>query len=140
MKEVWRLAKDVPELMKYFPDIEEGKLPDRSFMWTIFSTLRGETCKKLIETARNARGYDSAEHRDELIEIAPDLLNDIMQAPLMSKSKLSILEQFKYYSQGENSLPSQTLKTKRVFKEEAKRLHSKSISFKAGLKARSLYI
>ena len=75
--------------MKYFPDIEEGQLPDRSFMWTILSTLRGEACKKLIETARTARGSDSLEHKEELIEIDPSLLNDIMQTPLMSKCKRS---------------------------------------------------
>ena len=127
--------KDVPKLMKYFSDIEEGQLLDRSFMWTILSLFRGEACKKLIDTTRNARGSDLAENRDELIEIAPDLLNDIMQAPLMSKSKMSILEQFKYYNQGENSQPSKTFKYKRVFKEEDKRLHNKSCSFKARLMA-----
>ena len=82
--------KEEPELMKYFPDIEEGHLPDRSFIWTILSTLRGEACKKLIESARNARASDSVEHKGELIEIDPDLLNDIMQTPLMSKCKQNI--------------------------------------------------
>ena len=77
--------KEEPELIKYFPDIEEGHLPDRLFMRTILSTLRDEACKKLIESARNVRVSDSVEHKDELIEIDPDFLNDIMLTPLMSK-------------------------------------------------------
>ena len=58
--------------MKYFSDIEEGHLPDRLFMRTILSTLRGEACKKLIESARNVRASDLVEHKDELIERDPD--------------------------------------------------------------------
>ena len=87
MKHVWELVKAEPELMKYFPDIEDDKLPDRWFMWTILSTLRGDACKKLIETARNARGSDSTDHKDELIEVDPDFLNTLMQTPLMAKCK-----------------------------------------------------
>ena len=30
--------------MKYFPDIEEDQLPDRLFIRTFLSTLRGEAC------------------------------------------------------------------------------------------------
>ena len=64
--------KEESELMKYFPDIEEGQLPNRLFMKTILSTLRGEACKKLIESARNVRASDSVKHKNELIEIDPD--------------------------------------------------------------------
>ena len=77
--------KEEPELMKYFPDIEEDHLPDRSFMRTILSTLRGEASKKHIEFARNVWASDSVEHKDELIEIDPDFLNDIMWTSLISK-------------------------------------------------------
>ena len=46
--------------MKYFSYIEEGHLPDRSFMWIIQSILRGKFCKKLIEATRNTLASDSA--------------------------------------------------------------------------------
>ena len=68
--------KEEPELMKYFSDIEGGHLPGRLFIKTILSTLRGEACKKLIESARNVRALDSVNHKDELIEIDPDFLNE----------------------------------------------------------------
>ena len=58
--------------MKYFLDIEESHLPNRLFMRIILITLRGEACKKLIESARNVRASDSVRHKDELIEIDPD--------------------------------------------------------------------
>ena len=79
------LLKEEPGLMKYFPDIEEGWLPDRLFMRTILSTLRDEACKKLIEFIRNVRASDLVEHKDGLIEIDPDFLNDIMWTSLISK-------------------------------------------------------
>ena len=52
--------------MKYFPDLDANELPDRTFMWTILSTLRHEACEKLIEDARKARDLDSSDHKDEL--------------------------------------------------------------------------
>ena len=73
--------------MKYFPDIDEDKLPDKLFMWTILSTLRGDTYKKFTEAARSVRGSDSEDHKDELIEIDNDFLNNLKQTPLMAKCK-----------------------------------------------------
>ena len=95
VKEVWKFVKEEPELIKYFHDIYKGQLTDRSFMWTILSTLRTEACRTLIETKRNERGEDSEEQKDELIEINPDLLNNTTQTPLISKCKYLWLSNIK---------------------------------------------
>ena len=42
VKKVWSYAKELPELLEYFPDIEEDELLDRSFMWGVVGTLRRE--------------------------------------------------------------------------------------------------
>ena len=52
---VWALVREVPELMIYFPDLEQNELPDRTFMWTILSTFREDAVKSLIEEARKSR-------------------------------------------------------------------------------------
>ena len=52
VKKMWEYIKKVPELLKYFPDIEEGDIPDSSFMLAIFGTLSRETLKDLLEDAR----------------------------------------------------------------------------------------
>ena len=61
--------------MKYFPDLNQNELPDRSFLWTILGTLRTKECKQLLEDARKKRSNKTEESKDELIEIAPDFLN-----------------------------------------------------------------
>ena len=41
--------------MKYFIDIKEAHILDRSFIRTIPSALRGEARKKLIEAAKSVQ-------------------------------------------------------------------------------------
>ena len=72
--------------MKYFPDLNQNELPDRSFLWTILGTLRTNECKQLLEDARKKRSNKTEENKDELIEIAPDFLNKIILAPTISHS------------------------------------------------------
>ena len=103
--------KEEPELMKYFSDIEEDHLPDRLFIRTILSTLRGEGCKKLIEYTRNVRALDSVKHKDELIEIDPDFLNESCEHhSCQNVDKIFLFNSI--FSQGKDSMFSQKVKTK----------------------------
>ena len=52
---VFALVFEVPELMIYFPDLEQNELPDSTFMWKILSTFREDAVKSLIEEARKSR-------------------------------------------------------------------------------------
>ena len=90
MKAVWTLVKDVPELVQYFPDFEDDELPDRSFMWTVLSTLRYSQCKQLINEARTARSKKSETNNDELIEIHPEFLEKLMAASILSTGKQNV--------------------------------------------------
>ena len=81
-------VKEIPELLKYFSDFKENQLPDRSFLWSILGTLRTKECRQLLEDARKARSKNSEENKEELIEIDPDYLNQIVLALTMSHSIL----------------------------------------------------
>ena len=51
---MWALVREVPELMIYFPDLEQNEFLDSTFMWTILSTFREDAVKSLIEEARKS--------------------------------------------------------------------------------------
>ena len=71
--------------MVYFPDFQEGELPDREFMWTILSTLREDAVKEIIRDARKKRAVSAEEDKEELIEIDPEILKMILEAPNLNK-------------------------------------------------------
>ena len=47
-KRVWGFVQELSDLMKYFPNLNQNELPDRSFLWTILGTLRTKECKQLL--------------------------------------------------------------------------------------------
>ena len=97
VKPIWTFIKEIPELLQYFPNLEKDELPDRSFMWTILSTLRYDEWKQLIWDVRNARSKCDEENNGELIEIDPEFLNKLMTTPVLSAGKLSFLEIISIY-------------------------------------------
>ena len=112
--------KEIPELLQYFPNLEKDELPDRSFIWTILSTLRYDEWKQLIWDARNARSKCDEENNGELIEIDPEFLNKLMTTPMLSAGKLSFLEIISIYcKKGKNCIPSKIFKTGEICKKEA---------------------
>ena len=52
---IWNFAKEVPDLLQYFPDLPENKVPDREYLFTIIWTLRGDKLEKLIKKSRDNR-------------------------------------------------------------------------------------
>ena len=65
--------------MMYFPDLDPGKLPERSFIMGILSTLRGEEMKELIKNARENRSLVNKVDNDELVWMSTDVRNDIFE-------------------------------------------------------------
>ena len=90
VKPVWELVRQVPELTIYFPTFKDKELPDRSFLWGVLGTLKRDACEQLLAEARAHRGKSSEENKDELIEIHPEFLKKILEAPTIPKSKICI--------------------------------------------------
>ena len=120
VKPLWAFIKEVPELLQYFPILEKDELPDRSFMWTILSTLRYDEWKQLIKNTRNARSKSDKVNNDELIEIDPEFLNKLIATPILSTGKQRILKIFSiYFRKGKSSIPSEILQADKISKKEA---------------------
>ena len=85
IKKVWSYGKELPELLEYFPDIEEDELPDRLLMWGVVGALQRDAWQTMLEEARMAWSLGNDESKDELKEILPQILEEIMTVPISSK-------------------------------------------------------
>ena len=57
-------------------------------MWTIHSTLREDTVKKLVKDARKNRDIGNEEDKQELITIHPEFLSTLLAAPNTNKGNV----------------------------------------------------
>ena len=80
-KTVWGYTKELPDLVAYFPDMNDNELPDRAFLWGVLGTLRTDAWKKLLEDARKVRSKDSEESKEEWIEIHPEIYRQLLDTP-----------------------------------------------------------
>ena len=90
VKPIWSFVKEVPELLKCFPDLEDDELPDRSFLWGILWTKKSNEWAKLLENARKGRGKQE-DNNEELIEIDPEILAKLLSAPIQNRGKYLII-------------------------------------------------
>ena len=86
-EKICAFVKEVSELLSYFPNLQDGELLDREFMWTILSTLREDTIKELIQDVRKKRNVSAVDDKVELIEIDSEILKMILEAPNLKKYK-----------------------------------------------------
>ena len=86
VKNVWGYIKELPDLLEYFQEIEDEELPDHSFMWGVIGILRREAWQKMLKDARKARSLGIDEPKDNLVEIHPQILEELLAVPLQSKS------------------------------------------------------
>ena len=70
-------VQDCQELMMYFPDLNPGKLPERSFIMGILSTLRGEETKRLVKIYEKKGSLANKAYNDELVWMSTDIRNEI---------------------------------------------------------------
>ena len=53
---------------EYIPELSEGELPDRSFLWNVLRTLRNEAWQELFQNARKSRSSGVEEDNNEMIK------------------------------------------------------------------------
>ena len=73
---------------EYIPELSEGELPDRSFLWGVLRTLRNEAWQELFQNARKSRSSDVEEDNNEMIEIHLTMLDKLMKIQSISKGSL----------------------------------------------------
>ena len=85
------IKKEIPELAKYFSDFKKGEYSDRAYMWGVLGALKKDAWKELISKTRHAWSTGDEDHKDDLIEIHPDLLEKLMKTYTMVKSNTAFL-------------------------------------------------
>ena len=73
---------------EYIPELSEGELPDRSFLWGVLRTLRNEAWQELFQNARKSRSSGVEEDNNEMIEIHLTMLDKLMKIQNISKGSL----------------------------------------------------
>ena len=85
---MWNLIKVNDEIMEYFPEYEDNQLPERTFMFTILCTLKGDTMKNTIKTARTNRSANLIEDEMNLISINSILKDELFSLPILKSIHL----------------------------------------------------
>ena len=76
-KELWKLVREVEDLMIYWPDYGEGTLPGKEFIVGIISTLKPEETEILIEETRKKRSVSNEEDVKGLVSIEKNIKDEI---------------------------------------------------------------
>ena len=87
---IWNFLKEIQNLLQYFPDLSNSTIPDRTYLFTILSTLKGEELNKLIKKSRDMRALQNEVDENQMIEIRKDIKDEIF-AFLNKISKLYVL-------------------------------------------------
>ena len=77
VENIWPLVKDAEDLNEYFPDYNPNQLPERSYMFSIWATLRYEELKIMVENARRNRALEVKDEGNELVYINKELWDEI---------------------------------------------------------------
>ena len=79
--------------MEYFPDYSENIIPDRTFLFTILSTIWKAELKELIKKSQTNHAVQSEKDKEQMIEIRNDIKDEIF-AILSKKSKDTAINHF----------------------------------------------
>ena len=69
VENIWPLVKVAGDLNEYFLDYKSNQLLERSFMFSIWATLRYDAIKTMVENARRNRALEVQDKGDELVYV-----------------------------------------------------------------------
>ena len=78
---IWSYVKEIPDLLEYFPDYDEGQLPERAFLFGVLSAVRPDELKALITDSRKKRSLNENSEENDLIYVAPGVKEEILSIP-----------------------------------------------------------
>lgn len=73
------MVKESEDLVMYFPDMVGDQLPERSFLFSILTSLRPQELKSLVEDARRNRSVIHKPSEDELIAFLPNVRDEVFK-------------------------------------------------------------
>ena len=101
---VWQKIKDIDEISEYFPDLKEGELPDRNYMWNVLNTLKPNSTKSIVKAALKNKSIENEGDSDNMIEIAPEYLEKLLSIGIQKVKVMRFVNLNLYRMQEENQL------------------------------------
>ena len=86
VENIWPMVKDVPDLIKFFPDFKDKQKCDRRYMFQVLASTRYDEISNMIKNARKNRSLLENNDEAETILIHKDLLEEI-NSVMTQKSK-----------------------------------------------------
>ena len=77
VENIWPMVKDVPDLIKFFPDFKDKQKCDRTYMFQVLASTRYDEISNMIKNARKNRSLLENNDEAETILIHKDLLEEI---------------------------------------------------------------
>ena len=86
VENIWPMVKDVPDLIKFFPDFKYKQKCDRRYMFQVLASTHYDEISNMIKNARKNRSLLENNDEAETILIHKDLLEEI-NFVMIQKSK-----------------------------------------------------
>ena len=71
------MVKDVPDLIKFFPDFKDKQKCDRRYMFQVLASIRYDEISNIIKNSRKNRSLLENNDKAETILIHKDFLEEI---------------------------------------------------------------
>ena len=92
VKEIWPLVQKDEELVKHFPKYKLKQLPNKDYLFTVLSSLRGEELSELLYKAMKKRSIYDDRLNDEYVKVSNNWIEQFQNVvDLPSKFKQLIL-------------------------------------------------
>ena len=128
---MWQMVLEWEDLKQYFPDYDPPQFPEREFLFGVLSTLRENEMRQLVKEARDNRAIVNNENEDGLIEILPEIKEEIMSI-LPHKSKHHKNNELSFSNKGKGLSASQERYKTEAKKKSNQEIWCQSASFKEG--------
>ena len=76
---MWEFVKEIPELLQYFPDYTPSQWPDKDYLFSVLSELRGPALKELVVEARKKRSIYEEPEIGEYVEVTDQFKQQISE-------------------------------------------------------------
>ena len=74
---IWPLGQEVEDLNSYFANMKENEFPEREYLWKIVFTLRPDSTKEFIKTARQNKSTNEFANQNGFVQIDPSIYQEI---------------------------------------------------------------
>ena len=83
ISKIWKIIKEVDELMIYFPNYKPNEKPEISYLIEVISTINPEATKEIIANARELRLIAVNDKQENLVKLTSEMRQTISSYSLL---------------------------------------------------------